>query len=110
MAKDLLGEFEHQVLLAVLRLGEDTYSVPIVLELEDRTGREVAPAAVYIALRRLEEKGLAESEMRSAPEGETSRSRRYFGVTKSGIGLLRESRRRLTSLWEGLDPVLETSE
>ena len=108
MAKDLLGEFEHQVLLAVLRLGDETYSVPIVLELEDRTGREVAPAAVYIALRRLEEKGLAESEMRSAPEGEASRSRRYFGVTKSGISLLRESRRRLTNLWEGLDPVLES--
>ena len=110
MAKDLLGEFEHQVLLAVLRLGEETYSVPIVLELEDRTGREVAPAAVYIALRRLEEKGLAESDMRNAPEGEGGRSRRYFGVTQSGIELLRESRRRLTNLWEGLDPVLEAGE
>ena len=58
----------------------------------------------------LEEKGLAESEMRNAPKGEVSRSRRYFGVTKSGIDLLRESRRRLTNLWEGLDPVLETNE
>lgn len=106
VSKDLLGEFEHQVLLAVLRLGSDSYSVPIVLELEERTGREVAPAAVYIALRRLEEKGFAISEMGPAGEGESGRSRRYFGVTEAGVGLLRESRRRFARLWEGLDPVL----
>ena len=49
MAKDLLGEFEHQVLLAVLRLAGSAYSTSLVTELEERTGREVAPAAVYIA-------------------------------------------------------------
>lgn len=105
MSKDVLGEFEHQVLLAVLRTGGDAYSVPIVLELEERTGREVAPAAVYIALRRLEEKGYASSELRSPEEG--GRSRRYFEVTEAGVGQLRESRRRYERLWEGLDPILE---
>lgn len=105
MSKDVLGEFEHQVLLAVLRCGGDAYSVPIVLELEERTGREVAPAAVYIALRRLEEKSLAESELRSPEDG--GRSRRYFRVTERGVEQLRASKRRYVSLWEGLDPVLE---
>jgi len=28
--RDTLGEFEHQVLLAILRLGEEAYSVPIL--------------------------------------------------------------------------------
>lgn len=107
MGKDLLGELEHQVLLAVLRLGEAAYSASIVLELEARTGREVAPAAVYIALRRLEEKGLAESVMRSAEAAEGGRMRRYFGVTAAGRALLRESRRRLVNLWDGLDAALE---
>ena len=105
MSKDVLGEFEHQVLLAVLRRKEAAYSVPIVLELEERTGREIAAAAVYIALRRLEEKGFATSELRSPGDG--GRSRRYFTVTEAGIGQLRESKRRFVSLWEGLDPVLE---
>lgn len=104
MTKGVLGEFEHQVLLAVLHCGGAAYSVPIVLELETRTGREVAPAAVYIALRRLEEKLLAESELRPPEEG--GRSRRYFAVTPAGLEQLRESRRRFVSLWEGLDPVL----
>ena len=107
MSKEVLGELEHQVLLAVLRCDADTYSVPIVLELEERTGREVAPAAVYIALRRLEEKGLTTSDLRSPGEDESGRSRRYFGVTQAGIDVLRESKRRFVSLWEGLDPLLE---
>ena len=107
MSKEVLGELEHQVLLAVLRCGGEAYSVPLVLELERRTGREVAPAAVYIALRRLEEKGLAESTMRTPGEDEGGRSRRYFQVTEDGLAQLRESKRRFVSLWEGLDPVLE---
>ena len=107
MSKEVLGELEHQVLLAVLRCGGDAYSVPIVLELERRTGREVAPAAVYIALRRLEEKALAASELRSPDDAEGGRSRRYFQVTEQGLAQLRESRRRFVSLWEGLDPVLD---
>ncbi len=34
MSRDSLGEFEHMVLLAILRHGGEAYSVPIVLELE----------------------------------------------------------------------------
>lgn len=107
MPKEVLGELEHQVLLAVLRCGGEAYSVPIVLELEERTGREIAAAAVYIALRRLEEKGLAESELRRPDENDGGRSRRYFQVTEAGLEQLRESKRRFVSLWDGLDPVLE---
>jgi len=103
--RENLGEFEHQVLLAALRLGPETYSVPIVLELERRTGRAASPAAVYIALRRLEEKGLAVSEMRR-DEDNRARSRRYFRVTDEGKRTLGEAKRRFASLWEGLDPLL----
>ena len=107
MGKENLGELEQQVLLAVVRLGEEAYSASIVRELEERTGREVAPAAVYIALRRLEENGVASSEMRAPRDDEGGRARRYFTVEPEGLALLRESRRRLVSLWEGIDGLLE---
>lgn len=103
--RENLGEFEHQVLLAALRLGPETYSVPIVLELERRTGRAASPAAVYIALRRLEEKGLAVSEMRRDGDNR-ARSRRYFRVTDEGKRTLRDAKQRFANLWEGLDPLL----
>ena len=58
MGKNRLGEFEHRLLLAILRLGGEAYSVPLVLELEGRTGREVSQAAVVSVLPRLEKKGV----------------------------------------------------
>ena len=103
--REALGEFEHQLLLAMLQLGGRTYSVPLVLELEARTGREVAPAAVYIALRRLEKRGYVSSERTPATDGE--RARRYFRVEGVAIDRLRDSRESFQRLWEGLEPMLE---
>ena len=105
MGRDSLGEFEHQVLLAILRHGGESYSVPVVLELEERAGREVTQAAVFIVLRRLEEKRLLRSRM----EEDSGRSRRYFRITASGMNRLRESRQALLQLWEGLDAALDES-
>lgn len=101
MRNDTLGEFEHQVMLAALRLGDEAYSVSIVLELEERTGREVSQAAVFITLRRLEEKGLLSSRL--APGADSGRERRYVSLTSAGVELLRDTRRTLARLWEGLD-------
>lgn len=103
MAGDLLGELEHRVLLALLHQGDEGYTVPIVLELEERTGREVAPAAVYIVLRRMEEKGLVVSELRHARPEQGGRERRYFAVTAEGRERLRAARRAYQNLWEGLE-------
>jgi len=107
MAKDTLGEFEHQVLLAVLRLGGEAYSVPLVVELEERTGREIAQAAVFIALRRLEAKGLLTSRLDDHAVEETGRVRRYFKLTRAALRRLKETRRALVRLWEGLDATLD---
>jgi DNA-binding PadR family transcriptional regulator len=103
VGKDTLGEFEHHVLLATLRLRGEGFSTSIVLELEERIGRSVAPAAVYIALRRLEEKRLVRSRMELAEGDPDPRTRRYFHVTERGELKLLEARRRFHSLWEGLE-------
>jgi DNA-binding PadR family transcriptional regulator len=76
-----------------------------VLELEERMDKSVAPAAVYIALRRLEDKGLVSSRMAKGDDG--GRERRYFKVEEAGVERLQESRRELEALWEGLDPLLD---
>lgn len=103
MTRRGLGEFEQQVLLTILHLGGESYSVPLVLEMEERGGRPVAQAAVYIALRRLEEKGLVASRMEEAAESGTGRERRYFRPLPQGIALLRESRETMDRFWAGLD-------
>ena len=105
MARDGLGELEHQVMLALLRLESDAYTAPIVVELEERTGRPTTVSAVYIVLRRLEKKGLVVSEM-VGPGEEGGRDRRHFSVTEEGRQRLLEARRAYARLWEGLGDVL----
>ncbi|MEX2284215.1 MAG: PadR family transcriptional regulator [Gemmatimonadota bacterium] len=106
MTKEGLGDLEHQVLLVALRLEANAYSAAIVGELEARTGRDVAPAAVYIALRRLEEGGYVRSSVREKEARGVTRERRYFDVSARGLALLRTARRRYLNLWEGLEPLL----
>ncbi|HSC26941.1 MAG TPA: PadR family transcriptional regulator [Vicinamibacterales bacterium] len=103
MAQQKLQHFELHVLLAMLRLRDETYSVPLVLALEKRTGRPVAQAAVFIALRRLEKKGLVTSRL---DEREGGRTRRYFKLTKPGVAAVKEHRMEHARLWRGLGRLL----
>lgn len=107
MGRDVLGGFEHQILLSILRLGQDTYTVPIVLEIEEQTGKDTAPAAVYIALRRLEKKGLVRSRLDEADSVRGARKRRLVSITDDGIEALRESRQALVTLWAGIEERLD---
>ena len=103
MAKHALQHFELHVLLAILRLGGEAYSVPLVLALEKRMRRPIAQAAVFIALGRLEKKGLVASRL-DEPEG--GRVRRYFKVTKAGLAAVRNQHVEHARLWRGLGRLL----
>jgi DNA-binding PadR family transcriptional regulator len=107
--REALGEFEQLVLLAILHLDGDVYGVPIVDEIERRTARTVAPAAVYVTLRRLEKKGLLESWMGEPTPERGGKARRCVRVTRAGVESLRESRQALDRMWKGLDPGLRGS-
>jgi DNA-binding PadR family transcriptional regulator len=102
-----LGEFEHLILLAVYRLGKDAYGVPVIREVEDRTGRSVTQAAAYLTLRRLEEKGFIKSKLGKPTAERGGRAKRYFEITRTGTAQLRDSRSALAKMWEGVSPELD---
>lgn len=104
MTRQALGEFEHHVLLALARVGNRGHVADVVLELEGVNRRSVSPAAVFIALRRLEQRGLARSRKHEARPGEGGRGRRVFQVTAAGTARLRDARRVLERLWGAFDP------
>jgi PadR family transcriptional regulator PadR len=106
VSRDALGDLEHQVLLATLRLKGEAYSVSVVMEIEERTHRSPAQSAVFIALRRLEEKGLLRSFLEKR-DGEAGRNRRYFQITPVGMERLREMRESLLGLWDGIAAELD---
>jgi PadR family transcriptional regulator, regulatory protein PadR len=99
-----LGEFEQMVLLAIAHLEGEAYGIPIVEEIERRTGRSVARAAVYITLRRLEEKGFISSWMSEPTPERGGKGRRCVKLEADGVRALREARRAAERMWQGLDP------
>jgi DNA-binding PadR family transcriptional regulator len=102
MTGSALGELEHLVLLCIIRLGPDCYGVPITDELRRHTRRPVLRPSVYLALRRLEDKGLIRSRLGATEAHRGGRARRHFEPTAAGLRVIRESQRTLTSLWNGI--------
>jgi PadR family transcriptional regulator, regulatory protein PadR len=94
-----LGTFEEQVLLAVLRTGEEAYGMTVRREIEEVTGRALAVGAVYATLDRLEAKGLVTSS-RADVDGV---SRRRFAVGPAGARALSETRAMRERLWRGVE-------
>jgi DNA-binding PadR family transcriptional regulator len=97
-----LGEFEHLVLLAILRLGEEAYGLTIRNEIQERTGREPAPGALYTTLERLEDKGLLTSSMGDPTPQRGGRAKRFVKVSVAGMKALNEARRVYLRMWDGL--------
>jgi PadR family transcriptional regulator PadR len=103
---DSLSDFELMVMLALMRLGDKAYGVPISREIEEQCRREVALGSVYAALERLQEKGLVVSELGEPTPERGGRAKRFFRVTPRGLRDVRATRQALIRLWKGL-PQLE---
>jgi DNA-binding PadR family transcriptional regulator len=102
MTHEPLGELEQMVLLAIVRLGRDSYGTPIVDELARHTRRPILRPSVYLALKRLEAKGLIRSRLGEPEARRGGRARRHFEPAAAGLKALRESQRTLNSLWNGV--------
>lgn len=102
MPRQYLGEFELLVMLAILRLGEGAYGVPLSGEIERQTGRRVTFATVYATLERLEKKGLVTSRLGDPSPERGGRAKRFFEVTGAGLQTVRQTKRNLVKLWHGL--------
>jgi len=100
---DLLGEFEHLVLLAVLRLRDAAYGMSVRREIADRTGRDVSIGAVYATLDRLATKGLVTSVLSDPTPERGGRAKRSFRLTGAGINAVNRTRQDLSNMLEGLE-------
>lgn len=101
--RDYLGEFEHIVVLALLRLEDRAYGVTVRQEIELRTKREVSIGAVYATLDRLESKGYVKSRRGDPTPERGGRSKRFFRVTPKGVKAVNRTQQALHSMTQGLD-------
>lgn len=107
MTRSTLGELEERLLLAMLHVGRESHAVPLIAELEARTGRSVSPAAAHMVLRRLEKRGFVTSRMGEPTPERGGRAKRLYRLEPSAVTALRASRRELERLWDGLPAELE---
>ena len=99
---DYLGEFEHVVLLAVLRLGDAPHGAMISAEIESATDRSPSIGAVHATLERLERKGLVSSWIGEPTPERGGKAKRHFKVEAEGLRALKAARRTLDRLHAGL--------
>lgn len=93
-----LGVLEEQIIVAVLRTGDEAYGMQVRREIERLTGRDLAIGAVYATLDRLEAKGL----LASRRSGDSA-ARRIFAVRPLGATALAETHLMRQRLWDGVD-------
>lgn len=98
-----LGELEQIVLLALIRLGDSAYGVPIRQDIEQRTKRNLSIGALYRTLERLEEKGFVSSRTGDPTPERGGRAKRFFRPEAPGLQALRRTRAALDVMWDGLD-------
>jgi PadR family transcriptional regulator, regulatory protein PadR len=98
----LLTDFELMILLAILRVGDEAYGVPVAEEIEGATGRPVTRASIYTALDRLQRMGLVTSAMGDPTPERGGRAKRFFAVTPAGLRAVKEAQRAFSTMWRGL--------
>ena len=101
-----LGEFEHLVLIAALRLRDQAYAPQIAETLEEHAGREMSRGTLYAALDRLEKRDLVEWHTEASTSERGGKRRRRFSVTEVGKAALADQRQVLLEMWSGIEDLL----
>ena len=105
---DLLTRGEELVLLAVWRLQDNAYTVPIRKQLIEVTNKTWSLGSVYEALERLEKKRYLESYLSEPTNSRGGRSKRIYTLTKDGLKAMIEIKNVQTTIWKGISiPVIE---
>jgi len=98
----LISKPEELILLAVLRLKDQAYCVPIRDQIISITGKDWSFGSIYIPLNRLESKGLIESFLGPPSNERGGRPKRYYRLTDRGRAELRVARGIEKKMWKGI--------
>lgn len=102
----LLTRAEEFVLLAVWRLQENAYSIPLCEKLTEITGKTWKLGAVYMPLERLEKRGLVESYLSESTPERGGRHKRIYRLTRLGKQALLRIRAVEQAMWSGIPEII----
>ena len=98
----LLSRSEEFVLLAVWKLQDDAYSLPIRKQISDITGYDWSLGSIYTPLERLVRKGLLTSYLTEPTPERGGRHKRIYRLTPKGRQALIEIRTVEQAMWSGV--------
>jgi DNA-binding PadR family transcriptional regulator len=103
----ILGELEHLVLLALVRLGNGAYGASLLREIRDRTRRDVPIGSIYVTLARLEGKKMVVSYVGEPSPERGGRRRKHYILNDPGQRALGRARRAINAMSEGFEQQLD---
>ncbi len=98
----LLSRTEEFILLAVLFLRGQAYSVPIRKRLNEVTGKTWSYGALFISLEQLVKKSFLNSSLTDPLPERGGRSKRIYAVTPMGHKALKEIKKMERKMWEAV--------
>ena len=96
----LLSRTEEFILLTVLFLKDDAYSVQIRNRLKDVTGKVWSYGALFISLEQLVKKRYLSSSLTDPLPERGGRSKRIYAITPAGNKALEEIKNMERKMWE----------
>ena len=104
----LLTRTEELALLAVWRLQENAYSLPIKELISEIAGQEWSLASIYTPLERLSKRGLVTSYATEATRERGGRRKRVYKLTTEGRAALVHMHEFERKMWNGVSPATLT--
>ena len=99
---EILSKTEELILLAVWKLNQNAYGVPIRDYLIEVTGTKISIGGIYVPLDRLVRKGYLNAIQGEPTPERGGMSKRYYKLTDDGIKILNESKKVYDEMWNGL--------
>lgn len=98
----MLTRSEEFVLLAIWKLQEDAYSLPIRKQISRITGRKWSLGSIYSPIERLVKRGFVTSRLSEPTAERGGRHKRIYLLTSKGRRALVEIRAIEQEMWEGV--------
>jgi len=99
---EYLTRSDETLLLAIWRLKENAYAVPIIKEIKTKTSKSLSPGALWVSLDNLAKKGYLKKNLAESTQEIGGRGKLYYQLTSEGRMALREVNDLNSVLWDGL--------
>jgi PadR family transcriptional regulator PadR len=104
---DLLTRAEELIVLAIWRLKDNAYCVPIHKQVSEITGEKWSLGSIYMPLDRLVKKGYLESYLSEATPERGGRHKRIYRLTREGKEALKKVREVQDRMWSDIPGIFE---